>query len=192
MSGRTGRHFVQKTVNDGSADVRNPPAPAGFFTQEGLYGDGGQPRAVITTRHQHALFHAPLQLTLESIPVADETPFGVVTRRRCFTSVTNVLTGSVPSRRARARFAPCCLRSGLVAAEPFRANKTAAFAISSSISSGSGSASYAADSPIPTAAPRGNNKSATSETHERGRTVPARKVGIGRDIAANLRVIPVR
>ncbi|WP_407210646.1 hypothetical protein, partial [Enterobacter cloacae] len=39
-----------------TADVRNPPAPAGFFTQEGLYGDGGQPRVVVTTRHQHALF----------------------------------------------------------------------------------------------------------------------------------------
>ncbi len=33
------------------ADVRNPPAPAGFFTQEGLYGDGGQPRVVVTARH---------------------------------------------------------------------------------------------------------------------------------------------
>ena len=43
--------FRAENRQSGAADVRNPPAPAGFFTQEGLYGDGGQPRVVVTARH---------------------------------------------------------------------------------------------------------------------------------------------
>ena len=43
--------FRAENRQSGAADVRNPPAPAGFFTQEGLYGDGGQPRVVVATRH---------------------------------------------------------------------------------------------------------------------------------------------
>lgn len=178
--------FRAENRQRGTADVRNPPAPAGFFTQEGLYGDGGQPRVVVTTRHQHALFHAPLQLTLESIPVADETPSGVVTRQLLFHQRHNVLTGSVRVTSGAGALQAMLFTFGLVAAEPFahkppglryqlvHLQRLQVLLLTLLIL------------PFHTAAPRGHNGHVRDV--ERGEQC-RREGDIGRDIAANLRVI---
>ena len=75
--------------------MRKPPAPAGFFREGRLYGDGGQPRVVVPPRHQHALFHATLQLALHGIEPPGKAPGGVLTRQLLLHQGNNVLTGSV-------------------------------------------------------------------------------------------------
>ena len=76
-------------------DVRNPPASTGFLENQGLGGESGQPRVVVTARHQHALFHSARQFPFQGTKAADKAPAGVFTRQLLFYQGLNILSGSV-------------------------------------------------------------------------------------------------
>lgn len=96
-----------------------PSGVSRIFIIGELYGGGGQSRVVVAPRHQHALFHAPLQLPLNGIKPAGKAAAGVFPRQLLFHQRFNVPAGSVRVTPSPGALQAVQFTLRLVAAEPF-------------------------------------------------------------------------